>query len=350
MAGPIIEALRRMRANRMERRGFGDGMGLGFRGGMRGGFIRDMLNLRPPVTQPEALNAVNEYRPMAAGATTTTGPLFSSIGTGSGRQDRRGYTVVRPAARQMNPDPDGPDTEYKRDYDGDGRPDPVQGGVEDLPAPDGAAAAGKQPNAVDVLSGKYRAISDRMGDPRLTDQERNALAVQATAVMADLKLAREDQQQATQRDAESLAAKLAQLEPVREQARLTGDWAPFGAAAGSYFVKTDKDGNPLPGQDFDAAGRNAAAPYIHDQVRGAMNKYREGLAEMPEPERVAMMRGLAYAHPMTMEDRKSPASVQAWQDALHAKLNAEFNLSGDDAMDEYFRAVTTLLRAQHLGR
>lgn len=350
MAGPIIEALRRMRANRMERRGFGDGMGLGFRSGMRGGLIRDMLTLRPPVTQPEALNAVSEYRPMAAGATTATGPMFASIGTGSGRQDRRGYTVARPVARTMNPDPDGPDTEYKRDYDGDGRPDPVQGGTEDLPAPP-TVTAGTQPTAqLDAaveLDRRLATIQDRLLDPRLSKEQKDALLMQSTLLNQRLKYAREDRQQAQEREDGTIGAKVRQLEPLLEQAKQTGNWMQYAGAAGTMFTNTDDKGNPLPGQDHLAIGRAHAVSHIHDQVRGMLEKYPEGLATVPEQEYIAVMRGLEFAHSMSEEDRKNP---EAWRDRVHARLNDLFNRAGDDATDEYYRAVANMLLRRQLGQ
>lgn len=356
MAGPIIEAIRQMRQNRMDRRA----MGIGPFGG-QGGPIRNLLSLmRPPVSDRDAFASMAEYVPDAPGAEQAFRPVFHSLGgVRSARQDARGATVVAPPSRAMQSDPAGPDTDPKRPYDGDGngtpadaKPEVVRGETNNLPAPPSPAATpALQSRHADAIS-RLTAERDRVEAARSNAKsvvEFNHWVMTAARIERDL--ARLHGQVETERQEfndspEGFADK---INKAAAAAMLNGDWTTHALMYKKMLAsRNERDGSQDDPLFLETAAREAAAPHVLGRAAEVYERYGR-LEDMPGNEYAALMRGFKHVFPMTPVVAKNPKEVAKWWMRVRQVLNEQYNPGNDPSQTAYWGSVATAIRDQYTG-
>lgn len=335
MAGPIIEALRRMRANTEARVAYG------------GGMIRNMLGFRPPVAHREAMAPLAQYIPDHPDAPQDFGVFHSLGGVRTANHAMKGMPVSSPMQRQMQQDPAGPDTTPDRAYDGDGNvvvPTPVRGETEALPAPPAARPTGlmaEREAAARAVEQARQRLDAATGGPDILKAQSLVVAAARQQKRVDELLAAE---QAAQKN--SMAGIADELEVFAKHGLNTGDWSRHGLAAKRVYVernpKTGESDDPM---FLDTYARQMAAPAVLNHLAQVFADHGTLNALSPQ-QQAAAKRSLAYIFPLPPDIAKDERRTVDWWRGVVSQLNSQYNGHGDPDFRAYLETLATAARTQ----
>jgi hypothetical protein len=369
MAGPILNLIRQLRENRMDR--MGGGMGF------------DRPRLLPPMGM--AMRNAPAVRPEPV---TRVGRLLRSIGGGTSRQDymARRREGMKPLERKTADDAADPDTTYSRPDNStavspedakkifaaaspspavtrnaiakgadivttDARPAPLQGGAQDLPAPPMSRA--------DAIRSQMAEIESKRRARKYSGEGAALLAQQTEAVDQDRMYGQLADQLAAETATEqsSLSYQQNEANRVYENAVETGDYATaetiFNASAA---VQKDNTGRPVAEMMPDHA--KLARPFVDRKINRVFNDFQvidRGLAAVPPEERAKIIQGVAYAYPVSKDLNPQLDDSSRYQlsirerDRIAMELNFAHNLDNNPAKTQYFTDLATYIVAGRGG-
>lgn len=346
MAGPILNLIRQLRENRMER--MGGGMGFD----------------RPRMFQP--MGAMREPSPVREPA-TRVGRLLRSIGGGTSRQDymARRREGMKPLERKTANDAADPDTTYSRldnstalspeeskkifrvaapspamVTDPVQEQEPVQGGVQDLPAPKPALSR------LDELHQRRNAVRARMESLGTTgftgDQDPNLYGSVALNNVYNALTGEIEAEEKRVGEKDRMNAQLSEVDRLADSAFQTGNWAGFETVFNaSAAVPKDMKGDLIAAlrPDYRANARPAVARNVTQILRA-----RDGLAGATPEEQSRVLAGIAYAYNPVIDKTNATNRYNtsvAERDRIVQDLGVFHNLSNNPEMAEYFWALAT---------
>lgn len=342
MAGPILNLIRQLRENRM-------GGGMGFD--------------RPRLFQPMGL--IREQSP-AREPITRVGRLLRSIGGGTSRQDymARRREGMKPLERKTANDAADPDTTYSRLDNSTAlspeeskktfrvasqspavaasqAPEPIQGGVQDLPAP-------KTPTSeLDSLRQQKQALMAKMqrrnaAGYSVDPDRQTAEQLQAIDDMAQFNLLSQEIENRERAEQGSMTHELGEVDALADKAFKTGNWEGYEMVVNAnQTLPRDASGRVLPEvmPKYRLSARPAVARNI-SQIIAARN----GFAGASPDERQKLLAGITYAFSPTIdatsEDKRYATSV-AERDRIVREIGLHHSMGGDKETADQFWALAT---------
>jgi hypothetical protein len=344
MAGPILNLIRQLRENRM-------GGGMGFD--------------RPRMFQP--MGATQEPSPARVPA-TRVGRLLRSIGGGTSRQDymARRRDIMKPLERKTANDAADPDTTYSRLDNStavspeEGRKifgvaakspammtgprqdqEPVQGGVQDLPAPKPTLSR------VDQLHQQRNEVLARMEGLGTTgfsgDQDPNLYGSVALNNVYNALTGEIEAEEKRAGEKDRMNSQLSELDGLADAAFESGNWAGFETVVNaSSAVPKDAKGGLVAELQPDYRGN--ARPTVARKVTQIL-RARDGLAGASPEEQNKVLAGIAYAYrpaiDASLDDASRHKTSISERDRIVREMSIHHNLSNDPKTTEYFWALAT---------
>lgn len=345
MAGPILNLIRQLRENRMER--MGGGMGFD----------------RPRMFQP--MGAMREPSPVRE-PVTRVGRLLRSIGGGTSRQDymARRREGMRPLERKTANDAADPDTTYSRLDNSTAlspeeskkifriasqspavaasqAPEPIQGGVQDLPAPKPALSR------LEELQQRRNAVRARMESLGTTgfsgDQDPNLYGSVALNNVYNALTGEIEAEEKRVGEKDRMNNQLTELDKLADSAFQTGNWGNFETVVNaSAAVPKDHKGDVVAAlrPDYRANARPAVARNVTQILRA-----RDGLAGATPEEQSRVLAGIAYAYQPridpSLDDASRYKTSVSERDRIVRELSVFHNLSNNPETANYFWALAT---------
>lgn len=343
MAGPILNLIRQLRDNRMDR--------------MDGGMGFDRPRLFQPMGLMRGQSSVRE-------PATRVGRLLRSIGGGTSRQDyiARRREGMKPLEQKTANDAADPDTTYSRLDNSTAMspedakktfrlasqspavttgqaPEPIQGGVQDLPAPKASLSQ------IDQLRQQRAAVLARMEKRGATgftgDQDPGLYGFITDRSLYDTLTGEIEGLEKSNQG--KMPYQLSELDGLAESAFQTGNWAGFETVMNSSnAVQKDAKGDVV--EALRPNYRLNARPAVARNVTRILSA-RDGLAGATPDEQNRVLAGIAYAYEPkidpTLDDASRYKTSVAERDRIVRELSVHHNLQDDPQRTNYFWALAT---------